>query len=60
MYILCIFITELLLATPSDTPVVDLPFELTHSITKLPVGKSSHTGHGSSITKVSKLLQNDL
>lgn len=45
--ILCVFITELSLATTSNTPVVDLPFELTHSITKLSVGNSSHTDHGS-------------
>ena len=56
IYMLCIFITELSLATPSDTPIVDLSSELTYSITKLSVGKSSHTGHGSisgTITEVS-------
>ena len=53
---LCIFITELSLATSSDTPVVGLPSELTHSITKLSIENSSHTGHettSGTITKVS-------
>ena len=56
IYMLRIFITELSLATSSDTPVVDLSSELTHSITKLSVGKSSHTGHettSGTMTKVS-------
>ena len=54
------FVTELsLAATYSSTPVVDIPSELTQSMTKLSVVKSSHTGDGStsdSITEVSKLL----
>ena len=58
-YVLCIFIAELSLAATSST-TVDLPTKVTHSITKLSVGKSSsHTGHGStsySLTKVSKFL----
>ena len=63
-YILCIFTAELSLAATSSSTVVDVPFELTHSITKLSVGVSSaHTGHGStndSLTKVSEFVARNL
>ena len=58
MYIFFVFIAELSLDATSSATVVDLPTEMTHSITTLFVGKSSsHTSHGStsySLTKVSK------
>ena len=60
IYIFFVFIAELSLDATSSATVVDLPTEVTHSITKLSVGKSSsHTGHGStsySLSKVSKFL----